>query len=497
MGFLLALATAGLLWVSCESPASSESLGTLRVNSSPPSALVYIDGRYINRLTNCILTDIEPGERTVSVRKEGYLDYSTAVTVVAGQAVTIDAVLAMHTFLFTSPGADTSWRPRMTMEVRWLTDPAAAASLNADMASLGSDSLHALFVGQLKFKLMRDLYALKVIAWLEENTGSFIWTVPEGYAAAADYYINIAVANDGQIHARSPSFMISSEIYAFSSQWGGEGSGDGRVSAPAGIAADGSGSVYVADTDNDRIQKFTAEGVFLSAWGTTGTAPGEFRRPAAVAVDNEGRVFVADTENDRVQAFTAAGDLVDVWGESGAGQGQFARPKGISAGPGGIIYVADTGNDRIQAFSPTGSFLAAWGSRGNRDGQMDGPEALAAGADGHVYVADTYNDRIQRFTGTGAFVTSWTKAGGINLFLSRPKGVATDLSGNVYVTDTGNGRVSKFTSDGAFVTRWGDTGGEAGQFDSPQGLTVDALGRVFVTDPGNDRIQCFAIARSE
>ena len=64
------------------------------------------------------------------------------------------------------------------------------------------------------------------------------------------------------------------------------------------------GRVYVSDRDNDRIQIFTSEGVFVDKWGTQGTGDGEFEAPYTVAVTSDGSVYVSDKENHRIQKFS-------------------------------------------------------------------------------------------------------------------------------------------------------------------------------------------------
>ena len=70
-----------------------------------------------------------------------------------------------------------------------------------------------------------------------------------------------------------------------------------------GVAVDSAGYVYVADTYNDRIQKFDSAGKFITKWGTKGNSTGQFHGPQGVAVDSAGYVYVADTYNDRIQKF--------------------------------------------------------------------------------------------------------------------------------------------------------------------------------------------------
>jgi len=90
----------------------------------------------------------------------------------------------------------------------------------------------------------------------------------------------------------------------FVSKWGTEGTGDGQFNRPIGIAVASDGSVYVADSQNDRIQKFTPQGVFVSKWGTQGTGEGEFSHPNDVAMASDGSIYVTDYWNNRIQKFS-------------------------------------------------------------------------------------------------------------------------------------------------------------------------------------------------
>ncbi|MBT5472424.1 MAG: hypothetical protein HOK41_17605, partial [Nitrospina sp.] len=124
--------------------------------------------------------------------------------------------------------------------------------------------------------------------------------------------------------------------------WGSQGAGPGQFNEPFAIAVDASGSVYVADARNHRVQKFTDDGKFISEWGGQGKEPGQFERPSGLAVDVEGNIFVADYELDRIQKFTPEGDYLMQWGSSGKNPGQFNSPTGIAIDSRQDIFVTDT-----------------------------------------------------------------------------------------------------------------------------------------------------------
>ena len=184
---------------------------------------------------------------------------------------------------------------------------------------------------------------------------------------------------------------------------------DGQLHIPNGLAVDSSGNVYVADTNNHRIQKFDSSGNFLFKWGayggeggvtSNGSGDGQFSAPQDVAVDGSGNVYVAESGNNRIQKFDSSGNFLLKWGTPGFGDGQFNQPSGVAVDSSGNVYVADKFNDRIQKFDSSGNFLLTWGTFGSGDGQFDGPQNVAVDSFGNVYVADRRNNRIQKFSVT-------------------------------------------------------------------------------------------------
>ncbi len=230
------------------------------------------------------------------------------------------------------------------------------------------------------------------------SSGGYVnqWPVTNSWGLAADSTLLYTSIYSGLI-----------QKYTFQgtyvTQWGAAGSGNGEYLHPRGVAVVSSGSVYVADYENHRIQKTSTSGAFVTKWGanlgdgTSGSGNGEFRYPSGVAVDSHENVYVADTDNRRVQKFTSSGTYLTQWGSEGVGNGQFDRPYKIAVDQDDNIYVADTYNNRIQVFDSEGAYLTQWGSYGTGVGQFSYPMGITVDASGNIYVVDYGNNRVQKF----------------------------------------------------------------------------------------------------
>ena len=126
---------------------------------------------------------------------------------------------------------------------------------------------------------------------------------------------------------------------------------------------DGAGNVYVTDSSNHRVQKFTPEGRFLAKWGIFGTKDGEFWLPKGIAVDGEGNVYIADSSTERIRKIGVDGIITTVAGngeESFSGDGGAATeaalddPTSVAVDVTGTIYFTDSGNQRIRRVTTGG-----------------------------------------------------------------------------------------------------------------------------------------------
>ena len=277
----------------------------------------------------------------------------------------------------------------------------------------------------------------------------------------------------------------------FVSSWGKFGSGQGQFNNPFGVTCDKNDNIYVSDTGNNRIQKFTSTGEFITEWGSSGSIQGKFNNPFGVAVDTNGSVYVVDSDNNRIQKFNSTGGFITAWGSFGSGQGQFKYPEGITLDENDNVYIADTNNHRAQKFNSTGGFITAWGSPGTGEGNFSSPSGITSDKNDGVYITDSDTHRVQKFNNTGGFITAWGSLGPGEGQFNSPYDITTDKNGDVYVADTSNHRIQKFNSTGGFITAWGSLGTGEGQFSAPCSVAVEDHGYVIVADTYNNRIQMF------
>ena len=284
-----------------------------------------------------------------------------------------------------------------------------------------------------------------------------------------------------------PYSASTSTPLRFTQVWGSKGKGSGDFRKPCGVAADGSGNIYVADTYNNRIQVFDSSGTFVKTWGQKGTDSGNLARPWDVAVDGEGRVYVADTYNHRVQKFDVNGVYLGHWGKKGTGEGAFAFLSGIALGPDGAVYTVDAKMNRVQVFDNQGKFLRAWGSTGIGPGDFVTPMGLTVDESGNVYVADSKMRRVQKFDSQGRYLAAFTDS------LTYPVDVAIDQSsGNLLVLDAASHLIWEMSPTGQSLRSYGGPGKSSGEFDEPYGFGTDGASNIFVVDTGNSRVQKFS-----
>jgi DNA-binding beta-propeller fold protein YncE len=298
----------------------------------------------------------------------------------------------------------------------------------------------------------------------------------------------------------TPAADVSSSLQLL---WESDGGPD-PLDLPYGMDVDSAGNLWVSDSENDRFQIIAPDGTYQDTWGESGSGDGEFEllstnsafgRPYGdIAFDAEGNFYVADTGNQRIQKFAPDRAFLGAWGSEGRDEGQFLTPISVAVSDAGVVYVADEVRNDVQMFDRDGGYLGAFGGSGSEAGEMSTPSGVAIDPAGDVWVADWGNHRMQRFSADGGWRGAWgefgTAAGGLN----GPNDVVIDRQGHLYVADALNNRLQVFTPQGEVLAVTGTSGSDAGQFHYALGLALDENGVVYVSD--RQRVQAFQVLLS-
>jgi DNA-binding beta-propeller fold protein YncE len=369
------------------------------------------------------------------------------------------------------------------------------------------------------------------------------WVYAAGLPISEPYWIDSTVGGNTkrvlvQLFERRVLTYTESNNDPYRIEWGNIGlhyqTWRDAASSPAPCPASPAGTyLYVADSLNDRIQKFDAQGQYICGWTGDYDLDGPTARPQALAVDSQnnlyvnaigriekydqrgrflghwgsginawdmaldsqGNLYMTDVASSSVKKYDQVGNLIDEWGSLGSGDGQFDSLTGIAIDAQNNVYIADQ-----------------WGSLGGGDGQFDSLTGIAIDAQNNVYIADRNNDRIQKFTSNGDYIDQWDADGEEADLWGFPASVAVDGAGNTYATstriymfndagnlidifgevgeitgsgdidvaadgtiyaiDANNVRINRFSAEGALLDWWGSAGAEPGQFDRPSGIAA-------------------------
>jgi sugar lactone lactonase YvrE len=311
----------------------------------------------------------------------------------------------------------------------------------------------------------------------------------------------VAVGPDGTVYVGDQGSHVVHVFNAdgtFRRELGSPGTRPGQLSAVGALAAVGDGSVVVADGSN-RIMRFGANGEVLSNWGRSGSKVGQFRfgggrgndagAGGGLAVAGN-YVYVADSGNNRLQRFTLGGGN----GAEIVPPGTLGYPKGLAVRKSRLL-VADNQNHRVLVMDTGGRLLTTIKTdRSVGRGDLSHPYGVSLDPQGRVFVADNMNHRVVRFSTapTYPYKGRWGAYGTEPGRLAYPRAIATDAQGNVYVTNTGNDRVDVYDRGGTLQRSIGTSGRATGQFNTPMGVAADPAGMRAVTDSVNGRVQILA-----
>jgi len=351
------------------------SLGrNLRVSSDPPGAAVFLDGRDTGKTTECEIATVPYGPHKLVLKKDRYVDWEEEFLVPEGLDVLVkSSALTVKTY---TPGF--AWG---APDGKTFVEPKA---LVIDRAG----SFYVVDDGPFKVrKYGPDRRAQ--ITWGAEGKYFRSLKMPSGIAVDAEGGCYVTDSRDGTVSKFDKTGQ-------FVRKWGDQGAKDKMLSQPLGIAVDAANDIYVVDAGNSRIIKYAAgTGVVKKIWGKAGPEPGQFNFPTGITVNSLNEIIVVDA--NRVQKFTAEGVFVEAFGKLGSGDGEIKRALGVCCDKDDNIYVADGGNNRVQKFTSRGRFIGSFGGAGSGAGQMTGPIAVAVNAKGTVFVLERDNGRMQAF----------------------------------------------------------------------------------------------------
>ncbi len=332
--------------------------------------------------------------------------------------------------------------------------------------------------------------------------------------------------------------------------------------SPYGVAVDNSGNVFVADNLNDNVRKITSAGIVTTVAGPGNSSSyldgtgdnARFNSPYGAALDGSGNVYVADTQNHVIRKITPAGVVSTLAGkvgipgeQDGVGNGaQFLVPYGVAVDSSGNLFVTDNfPTGKIRKVTPAGvvSTVAGNSVAGYHDGpaataQFSSPAGIAMDQSGNLFITEQDYNLIRMISTNGQVYTvagsppldingnptngydyafhhigGYVDGTGTKARFNFPSGIALDSAGNLYVADSANHVVrkliapisgSKTNADNWAVTTLAGVAGLGGSSDGtgsgalfntvinptgPRGLALDSAGNVYVTDDGNNTIR--------
>jgi len=375
---------------------------------------------------------------------------------------------------------------------------------------------------------------------------------PNGVALDSFGNVYITDQYDARIRKVTVATGIISTV-AGNGTMGYSGDGGAATSAelyyPGGVAVDGAGNIYIADSGNQRVREVVASSGEIITFAGTGVggfsgdggaaASAQLDLPAGVAVDSAGNVYIADQANNCVREVNSSTGIITTVagsetagysGDGGAATGAMLYgPTNVTVDAAGNIYIADTENNRIRKVTAsTGIIMTIGGTGGvgySGDGgpalsaELDSPDGIAVDVVGNVYVADQANQRIRAIgppptpivlPGAGLIVTvagngtegsSGDGGPALRAEISDPTQIAVDSAGNIYIADYFNDRIREvIAATGVMATiAGGGSGGDGGlavnaSLNYPNGVALDSAGNVYITDQYDARIRKVTVA---
>jgi len=304
----------------------------------------------------------------------------------------------------------------------------------------------------------------------------------------------------GNVSRDSISLNVYNNITDGGASWV---TGFGTYSSPVmNVATDIGGNVYLAETQNSKVRKYSTRKDSLFAFSARrGNDTTGLNWAVSMALKDSATLYVVDGYAHCTKAFDRQGNLLLRFGSFGSGQGQFRQPCGIALDPKGRVFVVDRLNHRVQVFSDTsGAFLFQFGGQGQDSGKFNSPTGIAITlkntllgiAQDLIWVSDTKNNQIQVFDSLGNYLKTIKQPD--TLGFDTPTGICSDKWGDIYVADTKHNRIVELNPYGQRILDFGGLGDSLWQFRNPVGVaTSPGAHYLYVADMGNRRVQRFTV----
>ncbi len=361
--------------------------------------------------------------------------------------------------------------------------PATAAVLS-NPQGVAMDAGGDLFIADAGDNVIREVYASGIISTVAGNGtpgysgdgGSAITAeLNDPTAVALDASGDLFIADTGNSVIREvkpgPGGLLS--LGTISTIAGGgpnsdpESSGsatDAALSGPSGLAMDGSGNLYIADTGNSVIREVSGGNI------STIAAAAGLNAPTGLAIDGQGNLYIADTGNNVVDE-VSGGNITTIAAAVGLN-----APTGLAIDGQGNLYIADTGNNVVDEVSG-GNISTIAAAAG-----LNSPAGLAIDGQGNLYIADAGNNLVSEVSGGNMTTVAGNISASTVAPWGRATGLAVDSQGNLFVADAAQGVVYEVSAAGSITT-------VASNLNDPTGLAVDSHGDLFIADAGNDVIR--------
>lgn len=258
---------------------------------------------------------------------------------------------------------------------------------------------------------------------------------------------------------------------------------------PQAIAINPEGQVFVVDTGNNRVIQFDQHGKFIYSVGGFGWEKEQFDQPLDISAKIGLDIFVADFNNQRIERYDKNLNYISSFYSDPLASPdlQFGFPSSVDISKHGELFICDNENNRVLKINSFGEPEFSFGDFNWGEGKLEHPVRVEVTPWDQVLVVDDATSEIVVFDYYGNFIARFGKD-----TLKKPRGLAIDNFKQIFVADTGNHRVVLFDRNYRVIFSWGKRGKKLGAFNQPADVALFQE-KIYVLDSGNQRVQVFQV----